>query len=378
MKRTFLMIWGALMAAGMFADVPASYKADYAALAGKSGVTLFDAISAISAKGYQTHSYKDLWTFFWTTDVENGVLVDPYSSCNWSSKSQQCGSYGSVCDCYNREHSLPKSWFGGSDSNAPGTDLFHLMPTDGKVNGQRSNYAFGECSGGTRLSSQAKGKLGNSTFSGYTNVGTVFEPDDVWKGDFARNYFGMLVRYGKSFAFNQADGGQAMFSNTGKNITASNNYGLTAYSVALLMAWHRLDGVSLREQHRNDGIQATQGNRNPFIDCPVLAEYFWGTKAGQAVVLQDLVDCGCATTTGTNVEEINTTFPALTMTRVPEGVLFSCLPENASIFVYTAAGVLVDVVEVYQNEQIVDLNMGLYMLVVKQGNERKAFKALVK
>lgn len=376
MKRNLFSIFAFLLALNSFAEVPSAYKADYATLAGKSGVTLFDAISAISAKGYKSHNYSDLWTYFWTTDAENGVLIDPYSSCTWSSKSQQCGNYNGVCVCYNREHSLPKSWFGGSDSNAPGTDLFHLMPTDGKVNGQRSNYAFGECSGGTRLSPQARGKLGSSTFSGYTNVGTVFEPDDDWKGDFARNYFGMLVRYGKSFALNQADGGQTMFSNTSKNISASNNYGLTAYSVALLMKWTRLDPVSTREEHRNNGIQQTQGNRNPFIDCPVLAEYFWGNKAGQAVVLQDLVDCGCATGATTDVQELDVTFPALTMTNVPEGVIFSCLPDNATIYVYNASGAMIDAVEVYQSEQVVDLEKGLYLLVVTSGTSQKGFKVL--
>ena len=61
----------------------------------------------------------------------------------------------------------------------------------------------------------------------------------------------------------------------------STNYGLSAYSVALLMKWHRQDPVSQKEIDRNNGIQATQGNRNPFIDYPCLAEYLWGNKAGE-------------------------------------------------------------------------------------------------
>lgn len=374
MKRTILFGFIILLAASTFAAVPAAYKADYATLAGKSGVTLFDAISTISAKGYKSHSYKDLWTYFRTTDaLPNGKVWDTYSDCQFTFGSDQCGTYGSVCDCYNREHSLPKSWFGGSDSNAPGTDLFHLMPTDGKVNGQRSNYPFGECSNGEYLSTHAKGRLGSSTFSGYTNVGTVFEPDDVYKGDFARNYFGMLVRYGKSFALNQADGGQAMFSNSGKNISASNNYGLTAYSVALLMKWHRQDAVSEKETDRNDGIQATQGNRNPFIDCPVLAEYFWGTKAGQTVDLQDLVDCGCADGSITALEDVSA-FPSLTMSRTSNGVHFTCLPGDATIYVFTANGSLVDAVRTQEAEADLQLQAGFYMLLVTSGNEKQSFK----
>ena len=53
------------------------------------------------------------------------------------------------------------------------------------------------------------------------------------------------------------------------------------YGIALLMKWHRQDPVSQKEIDRNNGIQATQGNRNPFIDYPCLAEYLWGNKAGE-------------------------------------------------------------------------------------------------
>ena len=53
------------------------------------------------------------------------------------------------------------------------------------------------------------------------------------------------------------------------------------YGIALLMKWHRQDPVSQKEIDRNNGIQAAQGNRNPFIDYPCLAEYLWGNKAGE-------------------------------------------------------------------------------------------------
>ena len=33
------------------------------------------------------------------------------------------------------------------------SDAFHIYPTDGKVNNQRSNYPFGECANGTYLPS---------------------------------------------------------------------------------------------------------------------------------------------------------------------------------------------------------------------------------
>ena len=75
------------------------------------------------------------------------------------------------------------------------SEAFHIYPTDGKVNGQRSNFPYGECAKGTTLPSngsvKALGRLGDCTFHGYS--GTVFEPDDQYKGDFARSYFYMAA-----------------------------------------------------------------------------------------------------------------------------------------------------------------------------------------
>ena len=87
----------------------------------------------------------------------------------------------------------------------------------------------------------------------------------------------------------------AKYSNTSYSITSgagastfeafksTTHFGLTKYGMVLLMKWHRQDPVSRKEIDRNNGIQKTQGNRNPFIDYPYLAEYIWGEKAGETV-----------------------------------------------------------------------------------------------
>ena len=153
------------------------------------------------------------------------------------------------------------SWFNKKSPMV--SDAFHVYPTDGRVNGQRSNYPFGECTGGTTLSN-GKGRAGSSTFSGYS--GTVFEPVDEYKGDFARTYFYMATRYAGAC------------ENWGNSVFGSVNLGLTNYAVNLFMKWHRQDPVSPKEVTRNNAIYAHQDNRNPFIDYPELAEYIWGTK----------------------------------------------------------------------------------------------------
>lgn len=252
--------------------VDATYYSD---LDGKSDSDLRTALTSLTTSKHTTTLGYD-WTFD-GIDIVDGTLEDIYSTCNWSTTgSDQCGVYSSVCDCYNREHVVPQSLF--NEVSPQKGDRHHLFLTDGKVNNQRSNYPFGECSSGTSLGSKALGKLGTSTFSGYTSsVGTVFEPDDKYKGDIARAIMYMAIRYATVSSYPVTSWSRnAMFSGS-----LSTNYGLSAYAVALLMQWHRQDPVSQKEITRNNGVADKQGNRNPFIDYPCLAEYLWGEKAGK-------------------------------------------------------------------------------------------------
>lgn len=271
----------------------------YASIDGKSGKTLFDGVHTVAKVGYSSLGYAGLWTAYKTTDLNaNGKIWDMYSNCTFVYATDQCGNYSSECDCYNREHSIPKSWFGGV-TTSPGCDIFHIVPTDGKVNGMRGNMAFGEVGNATYSydgsqvgSAQNITITGGGTLAGNAGVtiscsGTVFEPIDEYKGDFARGYLGTMIKWanGDYQAFTSGDGSKIFSS----DYTASGLFGLTKYGVALLLKWHREDPVSQKEIDRNNGIQQTQGNRNPFIDYPYLAEYIWGEHAGEAVDLSALV-----------------------------------------------------------------------------------------
>ena len=301
MKRFFLLTSIFFFALSLFAKSvtpAASLPAYYEDIDGKSGKTLFDAVHVVAKVGYSSLGYSGLWTAYRTTDVrDNGKIWDMYSDCSWTVGSDQCGGYSNECDCYNREHSIPKSWFGGSESG-PGCDIFQVVPTDGYVNNRRSNYAFGEVSSasytydGAKLGSAKSITItGGNTIAGNTGAsvscsGTVFEPRDEYKGDFARGYFGTMIKWanGDYTAFTTGDGSKIFSTNY-----STGAFGLTKYGVALLMKWHRQDPVSQKEIDRNNGIQQTQGNRNPFIDYPYLAEYIWGEKAGQTLELDDLI-----------------------------------------------------------------------------------------
>ena len=270
------------------ANIPA-YYADADGLAGKQ---LWTAISSITNRGFSSLGYSGLWTAYKTTDVypadsvgKAGKIWDMYGECTFTYGSDQCGSYNGVCDCYNREHSIPKSWFGGSTSGI-GCDIFHLVPTDGKINSTRSNDEFGEVAGAKNYYGNGTGTAGTWSTDRPTiasaagevihGSGNVFEPKDQYKGDFARGYMGTIIKWQLANMTNSNN----FFSG---EYTPSGYFGFTKKAVVLMMKWHREDPVSQKEIDRNNGIQATQGNRNPFIDYPYLAEYIWGEHAGETV-----------------------------------------------------------------------------------------------
>ncbi len=186
---------------------------------------------------------------------ENPTGSDPY---NYTHLNKKCGQYTVESDCYNREHSFPKSWF--YDSSPMSSDIFHLVPTDGKVNGMRSSYPFGEVDITTYWTSQNGCKRGTSSLVG----GYVFEPIDEFKGDFARIYFYMLTRYyDKINSWNSEMLSGNDFSDWAKN---------------MMLKWHANDPVSQKEIDRNNEIYKNiQHNRNPFVDHPEYANDIWGT-----------------------------------------------------------------------------------------------------
>jgi endonuclease I len=253
------------------ADIPSGF---YTNANGKSDEALMTALEGI----IYTHTqlgYNELWDCYPTTDMgSDGYYIDMYSTCKYNHSSYHVGTASYVGQGLNREHSFPKSWFGG-EVYPMYTDLMMIIPTDGYVNQRRSNYPYGVCNGSDavtyvneELGVTMLGKLGKSTYNGYTDK--VFEPDDEYKGDFARIYFYMVTCY-KSDVSNWPGCDQLDY--------LDNQYkAFSDWSMQMLMEWHRADPVSQKELIRNEGVYEKQGNRNPFVDHPELAEHIWGTK----------------------------------------------------------------------------------------------------
>lgn len=264
-KSAFFLLLFILPALTALAEEPSGY---YKSAEGLKQKALLQQLCSIIGS-HTDVGYNGLWNVYKDSDVRTGTNYywDMYSTSNFRVGQDKCGNYSYVGDCVNREHSFPKSWF--NEGSPMKSDAFHVYPTDGKVNGQRSNFPYGECSGGTTLASHngvdALGKLGKCTFPGYT--GTVFEPVDEYKGDFARTYFYMAACYNNKIA------------SWSSPMLAGNNYPCyTTWAINLLLKWNEQDPVSQKEIDRNDAVYKHQHNRNPFIDHPELAEYIWGDK----------------------------------------------------------------------------------------------------
>lgn len=261
-RKRFYLIGIALISSVFLsiAEVPAGY---YDSAVGKSGNALQEALSDLI--GDKELGYDNLWEAYRTTDRrDDGKVWDMYSSTtDFVFGSDQCGSYSREGDCYNREHSVPKSWLGGRKYS----DAHVVVPTDGYVNNRRSNMPFGEVSSTSYVSNGSFSRVGTCTVAGFS--GTVFEPADEYKGDFARIYFYMATRY------TTACGG---WSGEGASVFSGSFPYLKDWTREMMLRWHQEDPVSEKEINRNEAVYQLQGNRNPFIDYPELVDLIFGDQ----------------------------------------------------------------------------------------------------
>ena len=298
-----------------------SLPAYYESIDGTSGKELMDAIQLVAKIGYRTDDfrYDSVWLAFQHTDLRpDNYIWEIYSDCDFVYEKDRTSNTTQMGECkgYNREHAMCQSWFGttslagkemsSSKKNSPGSDIFHIYPASYGMNSRRGNRPYGEVltaanvsGNGTKYGTPVKNISVTNTVAGAYVEGSitlstkVLEPADEYKGDIARSYFGTMVKWAGEWAFNKVEEGRVIFDATidaDTHYAPENNYGLTPYGLALLLKWHRQDPVSLKEVDRNNGIQKTQGNRNPFIDYPYLAEYIWGEQSGQTLDF-DLLLC---------------------------------------------------------------------------------------
>jgi endonuclease I len=260
MKTRFFLL--SLFIAGVcatWAQGPNGSGTYYKDADGKKGSALKTAMFNI-IKNPSVTSYKGLYDAYIKTDTRSdGYVRDWYSNAtNYRHNVDNQGNYSKEGDMYNREHSVPQSWF--NEASPMKSDIVHVLPTDGYVNNRRSNFPLANVNNITYSSKNSYSKLGSCKSDGYS--GTVFEPNDEIKGDMARIYFYMATCY------------QDKCGNWGGGIFTSS--GMVDWEMNVMKAWSKQDPVDDVEIARNNAVKEVQGNRNPFVDYPGLEDYIWG------------------------------------------------------------------------------------------------------
>lgn len=277
MKRLKLTL---IIAAAVSLTAAAGYPDGYYdRMDGKQKETLKQAAKQC-VLNHQELEYYDLPNYWQYSDVYpelvNGMKRwwDMYSDAVYLIQPGQTGKQSFSANKMQREHAVPKSWWkkNGSVEYTPAySDMWNLYPSDASANQAKSNYPFGE----TRTTTFDNGvtKVGAPKAGYGGGCSSVFEPADEYKGDFARAIFYMATVYDDlTWVYSY------MFT--------SNTYPtLVPWAVNMLLQWSRTDPVSQKEIDRNNSVEQSQGNRNPFIDFPELAEYIWGVRTSETFIL---------------------------------------------------------------------------------------------
>jgi len=175
---------------------------------------------------------------------------------------------GSAVNGMNKEHVAPQSWWGGGTGIPVGCDLFQVIPSDATANSAKGNYPLGVVKGSVSYSNPRM-KTGNDA-----NGRKVFEPCDEYKGDFARIFFYVATCYSDVNWENRSD--------VNVSFRKEDYPTLKSDILPVLLQWAKNDPVCEWEKTRNERVYAEQGNRNPFVDFPYLAEYIWGDSIDYA------------------------------------------------------------------------------------------------
>lgn len=146
----------------------------------------------------------------------------------------------------NCEHTWPQSRFTGSfPQEMQKSDLHHLYVTSSRANSTRGNNPFGEVNGPLPFSGCEVSHTGKIMNKDRTAEIQVFQPPREHAGNVARALFYFSVRYHLSIDPMQEE---------------------------TLRRWNKDDPVTPEDIARNDAIEREQGDRNPFIDFPELAD----------------------------------------------------------------------------------------------------------
>jgi len=335
--------------------IPAGY---YDSLEGLSGNVLKQAVQDIIASStVRLHSYADMWDIIRIADqnpANSNQVWCLYREEPMAKIDQQNTS--SIVGKWNREHIFCQSRGGfevADGDYADGITIWNPTSAASVVDGVSDAHHIRVANGQENSSRNNKnyGNVGTSTvYAGPSGT------QGSWHGDVSRALFYMAVRFN---GLNVVNGDPSEYNGT----NPSGNIG----DLATLLTWNNTDPTDDFEMNRNNYIYTWQMNRNPFIDYPLLADYIFGTNFGQP--------WSSTLSTENPIENRVVVYPNPTT----EYLIVSGLEGNSKVEIYTITGQLVQS-EYFKSETKLnlELNAGIYLVRVTNGNQTTTKKIIVK
>jgi len=223
-----------------------------------TGEALYDELQDKISNASSSFNYGDARDIFLFSDLDptnsnDVLLVYGYNDSDGNpttDRTRNKNDFGGSVGEYNREHvfarsnPVPDMGTVNNSTTGIGADPHNIRSSDQQMNNNKGSRKFQDGSG---------------------NAGTVgsgnWYPGDEWKGDVARMMMYMYTRYGD------------------RCLPSLNGVGATEGATDMLqvyLEWNLEDPVSDYEDQRNAVLEVNYGNRNPFIDNPVLATIIWG------------------------------------------------------------------------------------------------------
>jgi endonuclease I len=144
------------------------------------------------------------------------------------------------------------------------TDLHNMRPISYLSDIVREDKYFGECGVLTKADTCVEPAEGGA--EGTCTCNRIYTPPPEVRGDIARALMYMDVRY---------DGRDDFTINLRLTDCPFQHERDMAY-LSQMLTWHKEDPVDVAERARNDKLCGSwQGNRNPFVDFPELADTLW-------------------------------------------------------------------------------------------------------
>lgn len=194
---------------------------------------------------------------FWLVDEFTGSVVEVVA--------------GGLPSGYEWGTFVPVEWWGGSRVEIRGavaSDFYNLLPVVSDVKVYRRDLVPGVAVESVSFSNDFW-CAGRGVVYGVETE--LYVPPERLRGELARAVMYVSTVYHVE-----------IWSPRGFMMMGGSAYpGLTDYAIGVLMAWHRAYPPSVSECEKNSRGEAVQGNRNPFVDYPELAEFLWGEKRGE-------------------------------------------------------------------------------------------------